>query len=111
MLAAERVLGAIAPPADPTIGKLLDMGIPVVAFDREVADSRADAVTAGVRATEFLLERGHANIGFISGRLEIQTGVDPKAGYERAMRVMDWDPTRPQECSGSTRRTWPRFTC
>ena len=42
MLAAERVVGVILAPADPadeTIGQLLDMQIPVVAFDREVAAS------------------------------------------------------------------------
>jgi DNA-binding LacI/PurR family transcriptional regulator len=93
MLAAERVVGVILAPADPadeTIGQLLDMQIPVVAFDREVADPRADAVTAdnltaGLRATELLLEHGHIHIGFIAGRPDIQTGSDRLRGYERAM--------------------------
>lgn len=100
MLAAERVRGAIVAPADPsdvTIGLLLDMDIPIVAFDREVDDARADAVTAdnvtaGLRATEFLLERGHTRIGFIAGRLEIQTGAERKAGYERAMAAHGLEP-------------------
>ncbi len=93
MLAAERVLGAIVVPADPadgTIGQLIDMGIPIVAFDREVDDPRADAVTAdnitaGFRATEYLLERGHTRIGFVAGTPHIQTGVERRNGYERAM--------------------------
>lgn len=100
MLAAERVRGAIVVPADPadaTISLLLDMDIPIVAFDREVTDGRADAVTAdnvtaGLRATEFLLERGHTEIGFIAGRLEIQTGAERKHGYELAMVARGLEP-------------------
>lgn len=93
MLAAERVLGAIVVPADPddsAISRLMDMGIPIVAFDREVVDGRADAVTAdnvtaGLRATEHLAERGHTAIGFIAGTPDIQTGSERQVGYERAM--------------------------
>ena len=93
MLAAERVRGAIVVPADPadgTIAQLIDMGIPIVAFDREVDDPRADAVTAdnvtaGFRATEYLLERGHTHIGFVAGTPHIQTGIERRSGYERAM--------------------------
>jgi len=93
MLAAERVLGVVLAPADPndpTITHLLDQGIPIVAFDREAADPRADAVTAdnltaGRRATEHLLELGHTSIGFVAGRPDIQTGIDRLRGYELAM--------------------------
>jgi DNA-binding LacI/PurR family transcriptional regulator len=101
MLAAERVLGVIvapADPADPTLVQLLDMGIPIVAFDREIADERADAVTAdnvvaGQRATEYLIRRGHTQIGFISGRSGIQTGVDREAGYHQAMEARSLRPS------------------
>ena len=94
MLASERVLGVILAPADPndsTIAKLLDMGIPIAAFDREASDPRADAVTAdnitaGRRATEHLLAQGHRFIGFVAGRPDIQTGIDRQQGYEQAMR-------------------------
>ncbi len=93
MLAAERVLGVIIAPADPsdtTISQLLDMDIPIVAFDREAGDPRADAVTAdnvtaGRRATEYLLTRGHTCIGFVAGRPDIQTGIDRLRGFEMAM--------------------------
>ncbi len=95
MLAAERVLGAIVAPADPAdgaIGQLIDMGIPIVAFDREVDDPRADAVTAdnitaGVRATDYLIQRGHTDIAFVSGTPHIQTGSGRRIGYERAMAI------------------------
>ncbi|MGI8485611.1 MAG: LacI family DNA-binding transcriptional regulator [Thermomicrobiales bacterium] len=93
MLAAERVLGVVIAPADPadvTISHLLDLDIPIVAFDREALDPRADAVTAdnvaaGRRATEHLLERGHTCIGFVAGRPDIQTGIDRLRGFELAM--------------------------
>ena len=93
MLAAERVLGVVLAPADPndpTITQLLDLDIPIVAFDREAADPRADAVTAdnvtaGRRATDYLLECGHTGIGFVAGRPDIQTGIDRLRGYELAM--------------------------
>lgn len=93
MLAAEQVVGIILVPADPgdkTIRQVLDMDLPIVAFDREVNDPRADAVTAdnaaaGQHATELLLAEGHTAIGFIAGRPDVQTGADRQLGYERAM--------------------------
>jgi DNA-binding LacI/PurR family transcriptional regulator len=93
MLAGERVQGVILAPSDPAgaeIGRLLDLGIPLVAFDRVVDDGRADAVIidnaeAGRRAAAHLLALGHRRIGFIGGRPEIQTGGERQAGYERAM--------------------------
>ena len=49
MLADERPVGVIIAPCDasgPEISRLIEMGIPVVAFDRPVKDERADAVLA-----------------------------------------------------------------
>ena len=75
VLAAERVVGVILAPSDPAgeeIGRLIDLGIPVVAFDRMVDDPRADAVIVdnaegARRATEHLIRAGHERIGFVSG--------------------------------------------
>lgn len=94
VLAAEQVVGVILVPADPsdsTIAALLDLHIPIVALDRGVDDERADAVTAdnvqaGRLATEHLLDRGRRNVGFISGRLEIQTGAERLRGYQEVMQ-------------------------
>ena len=94
VLAAERVVGVILAPSDPAdgaIGELLDMGIPVLAFDRIVDDPRADAVVAdnvdgSRRATEHLIAAGHTRIGFVGGLAAIQTGAERLAGYEAAMR-------------------------
>ncbi|MEJ7763846.1 MAG: LacI family DNA-binding transcriptional regulator [Thermomicrobiales bacterium] len=100
VLAAERVGGVILVPSDPEgaeIDELLGMGIPVVAFDRVVANPLADAVIAdnieGTRlATEHLLRAGHRQIGFIGGLAGIQTGAERLAGYEAAMRAQGLEP-------------------
>ncbi len=94
MLAAERALGVILAPSDPAgqeIATLLDLGIPVVAFDRPVDDPRADAVVAdnrdaGRRATDYLRAAGHARIGFI-GDAGVATCVARQAGYEEVLRA------------------------
>lgn len=94
VLAAEQVVGVILVPADPgdaTISALLDIDIPIVALDRTVNDERADAVfadnvQAGRLATQHLVDLGRGNIGFITGRSEIQTGAERLHGYEEVMR-------------------------
>jgi LacI family transcriptional regulator len=96
----ERVLGVILSPSDPgdaMIGALLDSGIPLVAFDREVADPRVDAVIAdnvrGARtATEHLIALGHRDIAFVGGRHEVETGRERLDGYEDAMRTAGLEP-------------------
>jgi DNA-binding LacI/PurR family transcriptional regulator len=91
----ERVLGVIISPSDPggeQIAQLLDLGIPVVACDREVDDARADAVLAdNVKAvrigSDVLIAGGHRRIAFIGGRADVETGAERLAGYEMAMRA------------------------
>lgn len=93
LLAAERVSGAIIVPShsdDPEVAHLLDLGIPVVAFDRAVADPRADlvaadSVAATARATRHLIEAGHRAIALVGGPEELPTGHDRAAGYREAM--------------------------
>jgi len=100
MLAAERVLGVILVPSSPAgdeIGRLIDLQIPVVAFDRVVADPRADAVIVdnaegSRRATRHLIRLGHQRIGFVSGRHDIQTGIERSAGYTAAMTAAGLTP-------------------
>lgn len=97
VLADEHVIGVILVPAnpnDPTISAVIDLGIPIVAFDRSVDDQRADSVIgdnieAARTATGHLIKAaGRRNVGFISGRLGIQTGLDRLKGYEETMA--DW---------------------
>ena len=107
VMAAERVLGVILAPSDPDaaeIGELLDLGIPLVAFDRAAGDSRADSVTtdnvhAGRLATQHLLDAGFERIALISSP-EVVTGVQRLAGYEEAMRLAG---LRPRSVSGFSR--------
>jgi DNA-binding LacI/PurR family transcriptional regulator len=108
VLAEEQVAGIILVPSDPAgteIARLLAGGVPIVAFDRRVADPRADAVIidnagGGRRATEYLLESGHERIGFVGGRADIQTGAERLAGYEAAMTERG---LRPRSASGAFR--------
>ncbi len=100
MLADERVAGVILSPTDPTgseIGALLDSSIPVVAFDREVSDPRADTVIAdnvsgSAAATNLLLEIGHTAIAFVGGGKGVETSIERLTGYKRAMRLAGLPP-------------------
>ena len=93
----ERAAGVIISPSDPggaEIGRLLDLGIAVVAFDREVEDPRADAVLGdNIRAARLagglLAEAGHRDIVFVGGRADVETGAERLLGYELAMRDAD----------------------
>lgn len=89
VMAIEHVLGVLISPSDPAspgISRLLDRGIPVVAFDRLVADPRADGVTAdnrgaGALATRHLLGSGRSRVGFVAGLPGVLTADDRLAGY------------------------------
>jgi DNA-binding LacI/PurR family transcriptional regulator len=99
-LVEERVLGVILAPSDPggqQISELLDCGIPVVAFDRDVADPRADAViadniSASRSAVELLVEGGRTRITFVGGRRDVETGAERLDGYELTMRAHGLEP-------------------
>jgi len=100
MLAGERVSGVILSPTEPggeEIRMLLDLGIPVVAFDRHVRDPRADSVVSDGKgatrsATEHLIAGGHRNIAFLGGRPGVETAEERRAGYEAAMREAGLEP-------------------
>ncbi len=100
MLVEERVAGVILSAADPggeEIARLIDEDIPLVAFDREVDDPRADSVIAdnigaARTATERLLASGHREIVLVSGRPEVETGAERRIGFEQAMRAAGLEP-------------------
>jgi DNA-binding LacI/PurR family transcriptional regulator len=100
MLAQERVLGVILSPSDPAsdgIAELLDLGIPVVALDRQVTDERADTVVAdnvaAARiATEHLVAAGHRRVGLIAGSPGVETGSERLRGYTSGMRAAGLEP-------------------
>ena len=93
VLVAERVAGAIISPTEPDapeVSELIDHGAAVVAFDRAVADRRADAVLAANcdaarMATEHLVGAGHKKVGFVGGLAGIETAAGRQSGYEKAM--------------------------
>ena len=92
-LAEERVSGVVLSVNDPTareISQLLDLGIAVVAIERPVVDSRADAVTmdnvgGGRVATSHLLSKGYRDVAFIGGPNESSTARERLAGYRETM--------------------------
>jgi DNA-binding LacI/PurR family transcriptional regulator len=108
MLADQRVAGVILSATDPAaaeIGELLDAGIPVVAFDREVRDPRADTVLSDnceglAEATRLLIGLGHADIAFIGGGRDVETSIERLKGYRQAMRVAG---LRPRAVAGDFR--------
>jgi DNA-binding LacI/PurR family transcriptional regulator len=100
VLADERATGVIVAAADARgsgLAHLFELGIHVVAFDREVADARADTVVtdnvdATRKATEHLIWLGHTRIAYIGGRLDVETGADRLTGYTAAMRAAGLTP-------------------
>ena len=100
MLAAERALGVVVAPADSRgsgLAHLFDLGIPVVVFDREISDTRADTVLcsntdATRKATEHLIWLGHKRIAYVGGRLDLEIGAERLAGYTDAMRAASLTP-------------------
>jgi LacI family transcriptional regulator len=96
MLADERPVGVIIAPCDssgPEIGQLIDLGIPVVAFDRPVKDERADAVLADSfgasrTAVEHLAASGATRIGYVALSTQIDPGARRLAGYKAAMAAL-----------------------
>jgi len=108
MLAGERVLGVILSPSNPAgdeISWVLDLEIPVIAFDRSVDDPRADSVVADNEgatrtATEHLLAAGHTGIAFLGGLPGVETADSRRAGYERAMLAAG---LAPREADGGFR--------
>jgi LacI family transcriptional regulator len=92
-LLAMRVPGAIVTPVTAEAGTLLTaQGVHVVEVDRQMAESRCDAVLVdsehGARvATEHLLSLGHRRIAFLIDELEWTTGRGRLAGYRAALRA------------------------
>jgi LacI family transcriptional regulator len=100
LLSAERTGGVIASPSDPAdseFARLLDLGIPVVAIDRPLADERAHSVLsdnagAAALATRHLLAAGHEVVGLVAGPEHRFTGRERTRGYLDAMREAGREP-------------------
>jgi LacI family transcriptional regulator len=99
MLADERVSGIVLSPSDPSgsIDQLRDLGIPVVAIDRQLKLASTDAVVAdnvpAVRAaTQRLIDAGHRSIAYVGGLSEVETGSERQEGYLAAVAGAGLDP-------------------
>ncbi len=71
--------------------RLQQKGISVVQIDRQVEGLHADAIlvdneAGAASAVSHLIEAGHERIGILSGSVEVTTGKQRLAGYERALR-------------------------
>ncbi len=95
VMAAERVMGVVISPTadgDSAVSHLLDLGVPVVAFDRPVKDPRADAVVtdsfaAIARGAQLLVDSGRRHIGFVGGNESIWTASERLAGYRATVEA------------------------
>ncbi|MDX2019190.1 MAG: LacI family DNA-binding transcriptional regulator [Deltaproteobacteria bacterium] len=94
LLRAEGVGGLIVVPgadAAKTYTEILEIGIPVVAIDRFVADLQCDSVTVAneegaAAAIRHLIALGHTRIGIVTGPEKISTARERLAGYALALR-------------------------
>ena len=100
VMAAERVMGVVISPTadgDSAVKRLIDLGTPVVAIDRPVADPRADSVVtdnaaAIARGTQLLVDSGRRRIGWIGGRESVWTSSERLAGYRSAVELAGLEP-------------------
>ncbi len=94
VMRAEAVAGVIlasTAETNPLVADLIDHGIPVVAIDRRIRDSRVDSILAdniagAFAAVSHLITLGHRHIGFVGLPLTRTTGKERYDGYTRALR-------------------------
>ncbi len=94
LLETIQIDGLILTPTAPNrraLERLCQKGIAIVQIDRMVEGLRADTIlvdneAGAASAVNHLIEAGHTRIGILSGSLEVTTGQQRLAGYERALR-------------------------
>ncbi len=92
ILQGESVAGIIIPPLneeDPEIERLVRAGLPIVCVDRSLKNCSIDKVEVDNRrgafeAVRHLIDKGHRQIGIITGPMHSSTGRDRLAGYRDA---------------------------
>ena len=93
----QRVRGVLIAPlsdADPPLGALTRLGIPVVFLDRHVEDSEHSSVsvddTAGGRiAAAHLMDRGHRRIAFVGGPSTLRQVSERRQGAEAVVEATE----------------------
>jgi DNA-binding LacI/PurR family transcriptional regulator len=89
VMRAEAVAGVILATTvedNPSVGRLVENGIPVVAIDRHLNDPNIDSVMVDsvqgtLEAMSHLIDMGHRRIGLICGPKTITTMCERHAGY------------------------------
>jgi LacI family transcriptional regulator len=93
----QRVKGVLIAPvseADPQLGALTRLGIPVVFLDRHGEDSAhssvsVDDVTGGRIAAAHLVERGHLQVAFVGGPSRLRQVRERRQGAEVVMEATE----------------------
>jgi len=93
----QRVRGVLIAPlsaADPPLGALTRLGIPVVFLDRHGEDSdhssvSVDDVTGGRIAAAHLVERGHRRIAFVGGPSTLRQVSERRQGAEAVVEATE----------------------
>lgn len=93
-----RCAGVLVTPVSATsdLGLLLDAGVPVVAIDRPLADSRADSALVNSRqaarqAVAHLAGQGATRIACVSGPKNVFTATERAEGWREGLRAADRD--------------------
>jgi DNA-binding LacI/PurR family transcriptional regulator len=94
LLRTQRVDGMIVAPTSEgasNLEPLSEESIPVVLIDRSIdgldlPEITSDNYSGAYRAVEYLIEKGHKNIGFVSGIKGIQSTDKRLLGYKDALR-------------------------
>lgn len=78
------------------VAGLINENVPVVLVDRKLKNVDFPFVGTnnfieGYQLTEYLIKKGHKNIGIITGKLNTSTGQDRFKGFERAMKDYNLD--------------------
>ncbi len=74
------------------IGTLIQRNFPFVLIDHQVVNEPCPSVSAtnwqgAYQATEYLIELGHREIGFITGSMDLNSATDRLEGYRSALRT------------------------
>jgi len=108
LMIAEKVAGVIISPTSETATsckRLADAGIPVVAIDRRIHNSKVDTVAVdNIGATyeliSHLIADGHRRIGAVLGTPVATTGYERRAGYLQALQAHQLAPAPELICTG-----------
>lgn len=99
LLRSQRVDGVIIAPTnegEENIKPLLEQKTPVVLIDRAIESSEIPAIVSdnysgAYQAVEYLIEKGHRDIGFVAGLQGVQSTDKRYEGYKQALADHDID--------------------